>query len=146
MVELVDAFILYSVIWNHSRVVMADMARTLQLNEELALIRLAHCARQFYLVSSRSGYIILAHRLNVVVRYINTHFVRKRCDAVCISSMYAMIGRPPKVLHKFQRRVARFSTSHEAFEEARSVASTVAAAAVAIVLGHSGMYRVMSPT
>ena len=128
---------------------MADTARTLQPSEELALIRLAHCARQFYLVASRGGYVILAQRLNAAVRYINTHLVRERCDAVCVSSMYAMIGRPPNVLHMLQWRIARFSTSHEAllaFEEARSVADTAAAAAAAIVLGHLGTYRVVSPT
>lgn len=92
---------------------------------------------------------ILAQRLNAAVRYINTHLVRERCDAVCVSSMYAMIGRPPNVLHMLQWRIARFSTSHEAllaFEEARSVADTAAAAAAAIVLGHLGTYRVVSPT
>ena len=92
---------------------------------------------------------ILAQRLNAAVRYINTHLVRERCDAVCVSSMYAMIGRPPNVLHMLQWRIARFSTTHEAllaFEEARSVADTAAAAAVAIVLGHLGTYRVVSPT
>ena len=128
---------------------MADTERTLQPSEELALIRLADCARQFHLVSSRGGYIILAQRLNAAVRYINTPLVRKRCDAVCVSSMYAMIGRPPNVRHMLQWRVARFSTSHEAFlafEEARSVADTAAAAAVTIVLGHpAGRYCVMSP-
>ena len=56
---------------------MADTARTLQPSEELELIRLAHCARQFYLVSSRGGYIILAQRLNAAVRYINTHLVHE---------------------------------------------------------------------
>ena len=64
--------------------------------------------------------------------------------------MYAMIGRPPNVLHMLQWRVARFSISHEAllaFEEARSVMDTAAAAAVAIVLGHpAGRNCVMSPT
>ena len=92
---------------------------------------------------------ILAHRLNAAVRYINTHIVRKRCDVVCVSSMYAMIGLPPNVLHMLQWRIARFSTSHEAllaFEEARSVADTAAAAAAAIVLGHLGTYRIVSPT
>ena len=92
---------------------------------------------------------ILAQRLNAAVRYINTHLVREQCDAVCVSSMYAMIGRPPNVLHMLQWRVARFSISHEALlalEEARSVADTAAAAAVAIVLGHPGTHRVVSPT
>ncbi len=71
---------------------MADTACTLQPSEELALIRLVHCARQFYLVASSSGYIILAQRLNAAVRYIDTHLVRERCDTVCVSSMYAMIA------------------------------------------------------
>ena len=100
-------------------------------------------------MASSSGYIILAQRLNAAVRYINTHLVRKRCDAVCVSSMYAIIERPPNVLHMLQWRVARFLTSYEAllaFEEARSVADMAAAAAVAIVLGHLGTYRVVSPT
>ena len=128
---------------------MADTARTLQPSVELALIRLAQCAWQFYLVASRCGYIILAQRLNAAVRYINTHLARKRCDAVYVLSMYAMIGHPPNVRHMLQWRVARFSTSPEAllaFEKARSVADTAAAAAVAIVLGHLGTYRVVSPT
>ena len=128
---------------------MADTARTLQPSEELALIRLAHCARQVHLVSSRGGYKILAQRLNAAVRYLNKHLVRERCDTVCVSSIYAMIGRPLNVLHMLQWRVARFSTSHEAllaFEEARSVADTAAAAAAAIVFGHLGRYRVVSPT
>ena len=128
---------------------MAYRERTFQPSEELALIRLAHCAKQFYLVSSRGSYIILAQRLNAAVRYFNKHLVRERCDAVCVSSMYAMIGRPPNVLHMLQWRVARFLTSYEAllaFEEARSVADTAASAAAAIVLGHLGRYRVVSPT
>ena len=128
---------------------MADTARTLQSSQELALIRLAHCARQVHLVSSRGGYTILAQRLNAAVRYLNKHLVRERCDTVCVSSIYAMIGRPPNVLHMPQWRVARFLISHEAllaFEEARSVGDTAAAAAVAIVLGHLGTNRVMSPT
>ena len=81
---------------------MADMARTLQPSEELALIRLAQCAMQFYLVSSRGGYIILAQRLNAAVRYINTHLVREWGGAVCVSSMDAMIAQPPNVLHMLQ--------------------------------------------